>query len=180
MNYARDWYSLRASHEILSSTQFPTIQAILSIGEKCLVVAGGRKWRVQREQRVRDSGSFVTRRRYGNVTSSLERGKLFSGKGFDREFMIGCCCNRRRMKIKSHLNPYTVCCVSYLPLWNNKKRFASDPDSTFAGLVPRSNHVCRYCTSIWDTLSTGSLACRVLQYHASKGIHSSCVWWVTA
>ena len=25
--------------------------------------------------------------------------------------MIGCCCNRRR--IKSHLDPYTVCCVSY-------------------------------------------------------------------
>lgn len=48
-----------------------------------IVVAGGMKWRVQREQRVRDSGSFVTRRRYVDVTSLLVRGKLFSEKGFD-------------------------------------------------------------------------------------------------
>lgn len=54
----------------------------------------------------------MTSRRYGDVTSSLERGKLFSGKGFDREFMIGCYCNRRRIKIKSHLTiptQYAAC-----------------------------------------------------------------------
>lgn len=142
---------------------------------------GGREWRrVRRELRVRESGSFVTRRRHGDVTSSLEGGKLFGPtsclfflfrEGFDREGMIGCCWNRRR--ITSHLNPYTVCCVSYH--FRTCNRFASDPDSTLSGLVPRSNHICRYCTGFWDTLSTGSLACRVLQYHASKGIHSSVV-----
>lgn len=41
------------------------------------VVAGGRRWRVQRELRVRESGSFVTRRRHDDVTSLLEGGKLF-------------------------------------------------------------------------------------------------------
>ena len=101
----------------------------------------------------------------------------FSGEGFVRGGMIGCCCNRRR--IKSHLDPYTVCCVSY-HFRTCKNRFASDPDSTLSGLVSRSNHICRYCTGFGDTLSTGSLACRVLQYYAPKGIHSSCVWWVMA